>query len=241
MVFSNAVPSRLVPDLEAWLSGGGPGVRLRLADTKSTATVHIVDQRLNVHYAIGLTFSGARAQLSKVKSSANRCHFASLVAGPGQLDARLKLIGQRGDLQDPTARSVAATVVAACNGAGGLRALASAPGRHLPPDMRLETARRKSKAAYEGEVEVPGGGSASMRLKVTVKRVEDGEGSHTEVTGTLPDLDAELAELLEAGGGDGSGGVGQRLCDAGWGARALRAVAAFVEAANAVLLGEGEA
>ncbi|KAG2496064.1 hypothetical protein HYH03_005983 [Edaphochlamys debaryana] len=336
-VFSNAFPSPLVAPLERWLTGEG-GLGFVRVKAEEVATIHIVNERLNIKYTVDVVFdSDGTTRLERMRGALDVLHFAALLAGPRQLDARVKLIGRRGERQmheDPTARSVAAAVVAACNGAGGLRALASAPGRHLPPDMRLETSRRKSKAAYEGILQVPGGGRA-VRLRVTIKRVQEeqpGGGSYTEVAGSIPDLDSELAELLEVGGGgsgsggggsgpstdggsgsggrsnegsgsggggghsgrdsgsdrpsnhsSGSGGgggrtaarddeedqgdeaagpsgddasgrkstgsscevgcksggvIGRWLCDAGWGARAA---AAFVEAANAALLGEGEA
>ncbi|KAG2496063.1 hypothetical protein HYH03_005982 [Edaphochlamys debaryana] len=242
-VFSNAFPSALVDPLERWLTGEG-GLGFKLVETEEMATIHVVDEPLNLKYTVDLLFDNdGTARLERVRDAPAMLHFAVLLAGPRQVDARIKLMGRRAELQDedPTARSVAAAVVAACNGAGGLGALASAPGRHLPPDMRLETARRKSKAAYEGILQVPGGGLA-VRLRVTIKRVQEeqpGGVSYTEVAGLIPGLDLELAELLEAARGGGV--IGRWLCDAGWGARALRAVAAFVEAANAALLGEGEA
>ncbi|KAG2498767.1 hypothetical protein HYH03_003506 [Edaphochlamys debaryana] len=231
-------PRTLLP-----LPGPDGGMGLKAAGTRSAATVHVIDQRLNIHYKVVLGFEGERAVLRRVESSLSRFHFTVLLGGPLQLDLRAKLVGKHADWQDEGAQAVARAVVAACGGTPqGYAAFVAARGRGLlPPDLRLDTARRKTKTAYEGSLAV-GGGRGPVPLRLEVEEVEDEAGVHTEVTGSLPEVDAELAQLLlqaTAGGGGGrgggGGGGGSALCGPEWAAGALQAAAAFADAANAAL------
>jgi hypothetical protein len=50
-VFSNHLPAAAVPRITSWLTGA---LGFSLVDTKTTATLHIINQELNVHYSIAL-------------------------------------------------------------------------------------------------------------------------------------------------------------------------------------------
>ncbi|KAG2501768.1 hypothetical protein HYH03_000268 [Edaphochlamys debaryana] len=245
-VFSNVVPGAHVEPLVAWLTQGLGFTEL---PGKTAATVHVVNERLNVHYAIGLTFNEeGRVALSKVKSAATRCHYMALLGGPRELDLRLKLIAQVEDLRVDHAVQAAEAVVAACN-AGGMAAFMGAAGDgadvDLPPDMRQDV-----------------GSGPPVGLKVSVKTVQQGRQwgrkgggeaapedlpRHVEVTGTLPYMDEQLAALLQAAaGGEGAGsGAGAAVgagaagggspCGPAWAGGVLRAVVAFAEAVNVAL------
>ncbi|KXZ43681.1 hypothetical protein GPECTOR_83g293 [Gonium pectorale] len=51
-VFSNCVPAATVPRVSDWLT---TRMGFVLVDSKASATVHVIDQTLNVHYAVALT------------------------------------------------------------------------------------------------------------------------------------------------------------------------------------------
>ncbi|KAG2498086.1 hypothetical protein HYH03_003844 [Edaphochlamys debaryana] len=249
-VFSNAVPGAQVGPMQRALLG--PRLGFVLTDRKDVATVHVVDQRINRHYAISLTFVEGRAVLSKLKADSCRLHTAALLQGPGRLDARLKLMGVLGGQQAgaeagqaPGGQALAAAVLAAASGPerfapfedrsaeGVLRVL-----RLLPPHTELQSVRRKAKAVYEGRLEV-GCGQPPVRVKVAVKQVEDSASRRWEASGTLPDMDPDLGELREAArGGGGAGGGGGGAGGSDWAARALQAVGAFVQAVSAALEAE---
>ncbi|GFR45158.1 hypothetical protein Agub_g6542, partial [Astrephomene gubernaculifera] len=255
--YSNCVPTSTVPRVVSRLS---QRMGFTLVDTKTTATLHVIDQALNVHYAVGLSLSShgdgpGGVTLRKVKSSSSRCHFAALLGGPEQLDMRIKLIGQR-DLQDSRAQAAADHIVAACNRVGyAVATSSSSSGGYLPANMRLELARRKTKQVYEGEHRTASGNLLRMRLSLLT--VEDKDGRRNEITGTLPDVDQELSRLLgeavpagtsRSGGGSSpasrraaaagttttsSAGGDPLPCGAEWAGDVLSALAEFMAELNA--------
>ncbi|GLI70526.1 hypothetical protein VaNZ11_015441 [Volvox africanus] len=204
-VFSTWVPSSAVPRVTSWLTDS---LGFCLADTKTTATLHVINQELNIHYSIALAMERgdeSTSSLRKVKvgGSGSRFHSVSLLAAPKQLDLRLKLVGQsnhwygqEGNILDSdadadahsTARRVAAAV--RMEGFEGF----TRSKRGLPRNRHLEYARHKTKFVYEGYLPTSGGGG--QRLRVSVTQVQDDKGTHFEISGCLPDADAQLRQLL---------------------------------------------
>ncbi|PNH08454.1 hypothetical protein TSOC_004987 [Tetrabaena socialis] len=241
-VFSNCVPGATIPRITAWLAGRGG---FALVDSKEAATLHVIDRPLNVHYAVALNLEGGAASLRKVKSSATKCHFVGLLGGPSQLDLRLKLIGQRRDMQDSAAQAVADRIVERCNTLGYDAVAGPNSASHLPPGMYLDKARRKSKEVYEGAVNIgcattqaasssgSGGSGRTLRIKLSVNAIQEASGEHHEVTGTVSAWDEELRQLLLAGGGGGRrGGGGDSLAGAGWACGVLAALQTFAADLN---------
>ncbi|KAG2495469.1 hypothetical protein HYH03_006414 [Edaphochlamys debaryana] len=233
--FCNTVPSHRVRALVELLTGPAG---FRKVGEKYSTSAHVVNERLNAKFIIGLDTSAPRVTVTKVSTSPLRAHYTALLGGPSQLDLRLKLHGYGVPTHDSMAQPAAQAVVAACN-AIGIEAFAESAGDvHLPVGMRLATFRRKHKEIYEGAFRV---GNKTVPLKISIKTLRDGKGGpRTEVSGTLPAANADLAELLAAarrrgGGGEeqAEGGAGGERCGTAWWAAVLRAVAAFAEAVNA--------
>ncbi|GIL42192.1 hypothetical protein Vafri_253, partial [Volvox africanus] len=200
-VFSTWVPASAVPRVTSWLTSS---LGFCLADTKTTATLHVINQELNIHYSIALAMERgdeSTSSLRKVKVGGSRFHSVSLLAAPKQLDLRLKLVGrsnhrygQEGNILDADvdAHSTARRVAAAVRMEGFDGFTRSKQG--LPRNRHLEYARRKTKFVYEGYLPTSGGGG--QRLRVSVTQVQDDKGTHFEISGCLPDADAQLRQLL---------------------------------------------
>ncbi|EFJ45832.1 hypothetical protein VOLCADRAFT_93963 [Volvox carteri f. nagariensis] len=151
-VFSNYVPASTVPRVTSWLTDV---LGFSLTDTKTTATLHVIDAELNVQYTVALTLP------YEDEDEEAGCYMVKLQGGRREgLDLRMKLLGQRRELED------------------------RASGRPL-------------------------------RLKLSVVEVEENTGGkHTEITGTVPELDSQLAQLLqEAPEGSGSGSDVDSECE----------------------------
>ncbi|EFJ46176.1 hypothetical protein VOLCADRAFT_93328 [Volvox carteri f. nagariensis] len=200
-VFSNYVPASTVPRVTSWLTDV---LGFSLTDTKTTATLHVINQELNVHYSIALTMEGGMdtaATLRKVKAGGSRFHSVALLAGPEQLDLRLKFVArsamreQQGLSYDVDAHSTARRVAAAVRTEGFDGFIRSKRG--LPRNRHLEYGRRKTKFVYEGFMPPSEGeGGCGQRLRVSVTQVQDDKGMHYEISGRLPDVDAKLNQLL---------------------------------------------
>ncbi|EFJ46177.1 hypothetical protein VOLCADRAFT_105604 [Volvox carteri f. nagariensis] len=198
-VFSNYVPASTVPRVTSWLTDV---LGFSLTDTKTTATLHVINQELNVHYSIALTMEGgddSTASLRKLKVGGSKNPSVTLMSGPQQLDLRLKLITQfrehPGLMYDVDAHSTARRVAAAVRTEGFDGFIRSKRG--LPRNRHLEYGRRKTKFVYEGFMPTSEGeGGCGQRLRVSVTQVQDDKGTHYEISGCLPDVDAKLRRLL---------------------------------------------
>ncbi|EFJ46244.1 hypothetical protein VOLCADRAFT_93329 [Volvox carteri f. nagariensis] len=198
-VFSNYVPASTVPRVTSWLTDV---LGFSLTDTKTTATLHVINQELNVHYSIALTMEGgddSTASLRKLKVGGSKNPSVTLMSGPQQLDLRLKLITQfrehPGLMYDVDAHSTARRVAAAVRTEGFDGFIRSKRG--LPRNRHLEYGRRKTKFVYEGFMPPSEGeGGCGQRLRVSVTQVQDDKGTHYEISGCLPDVDAKLRRLL---------------------------------------------
>ncbi|GIL42189.1 hypothetical protein Vafri_251 [Volvox africanus] len=195
-VFSTWVPASAVPRVTSWLTSS---LGFCLADTKTTATLHVINQELNIHYSIALAMErgdDSTASLRKVKAGGSKTSSVTLMAAPQQLDLRLKLIPQFREHPalacDADAHSTARRVAAAVRMEGFDGFTRSKRG--LPRNRHLEYARRKTKFVYEGYLPTSGGGG--QRLRVSVTQVQDDKGTHFEISGCLPDADAQLRQLL---------------------------------------------
>ncbi|GIL89493.1 hypothetical protein Vretifemale_17251 [Volvox reticuliferus] len=198
-VFSTWVPASAVPRVTSWLTDS---LGFSLADTKTTATLHVINQELNIHYSIALAMERgieSTSSLRKVKVGGARFHSVALLAAPKQLDLRLKMVAQSNDRYqqealacDTDAHSTARRVAAAVRMEGFEGFTRSKRG--LPRNRHLEYARRKTKFVYEGYLPTSGGGG--QRLRVSVTQVQDDKGTHFEISGCLPDADAQLRQLL---------------------------------------------
>ncbi|KXZ43682.1 hypothetical protein GPECTOR_83g294 [Gonium pectorale] len=134
--------------------------------------------------------------------------------------------------QDGTSRSVADAVVSGCNAVGYDSFAASGGRSHLPRSMVVDVSRKKRKQVYEGEIQASS--SYRLRLKLSVVNLEDKDGRRTEITGTMPDIDRTVAEVLSSRGGDSDGG--DRGSDGGWASDCLTALSEFLDELNTVLL-----
>ncbi|GLI70523.1 hypothetical protein VaNZ11_015418, partial [Volvox africanus] len=195
-VFSTWVPSSAVPRVTSWLTDS---LGFCLADTKTTATLHVINQELNIHYSIALAMErgdDSTASLRKVKAGGSKNPSVTLMAAPQQLDLRLKLISQFREHPalacDADAHSTARRVAAAVRMEGFEGFTRSKRG--LPRNRHLEYARHKTKFVYEGYLPTSGGGG--QRLRVSVTQVQDDKGTHFEISGGLPKVDATLRQLL---------------------------------------------
>ncbi|GIL89488.1 hypothetical protein Vretifemale_17249 [Volvox reticuliferus] len=195
-VFSTWVPASAVPRVTSWLTDS---LGFSLADTKTTATLHVINQELNIHYSIALAMErgdDSTASLRKIKAGGSKNPSVTLMAAPQQLDLRLKLIPQFREHPalacDTDAHSTARRVAAAVRMEGFEGFTRSKRG--LPRNRHLEYARRKTKFVYEGYLPTSGGGG--QRLRVSVTQVQDDKGTHFEISGCLPDADAQLRQLL---------------------------------------------
>ncbi|GLI70549.1 hypothetical protein VaNZ11_015468 [Volvox africanus] len=280
MVFSNFVPSSAVPRITSWLTGF---LGFSLVNIKTTATLHVIDDALNVKYAVALTLNetGNRSRLvilRKVKSASTKCHTVVLLSGPEGLDLRIKLLGQRRELQDPKATAVAAQIVQICNSMGYSAATghgrggAAAKGL-LPPHTTLDTSRKKTKRVYMGTYyphnnntgiashartcshackrrgKLPNLPSLMKLSVVTLEDTATGE-THTEITGTIPELNFWLEQLMlrDPGGGNcaadsnsssgnGSGGDGDSVSgDDVWCVGPVEGLGKFLAALNSGIL-----
>ncbi|GLC72142.1 hypothetical protein PLESTF_001211600 [Pleodorina starrii] len=205
-VFSNYVPASAVPRVTSWLTGV---LGFCLVASKTSATLHVINQELNVHYGIALAMGAAgddsSASLRKVKVGGGKSHSVALLAAPHQMDLRLRLITQfrehPGVACDADAHSTARRVAAAVRTEGFEGFLRSKRG--LPRNRHLEYGRRKTKLVYEGRFPAPslqqqqgGGCCGGQLLRVTVTHVQDDQGSHWEISGCLPEVDAALRQTL---------------------------------------------
>ncbi|GIL42186.1 hypothetical protein Vafri_253 [Volvox africanus] len=211
-VFSTWVPASAVPRVTSWLTSS---LGFCLADTKTTATLHVINQELNIHkttatlhvinqelnihYSIALAMErgdDSTASLRKVKAGGSKTSSVTLMAAPQQLDLRLKLIPQFREHPalacDADAHSTARRVAAAVRMEGFDGFTRSKRG--LPRNRHLEYARRKTKFVYEGYLPISGGGG--QRLRVSVTQVQDDKGMHFEISGCLPEVDFTLRQLL---------------------------------------------
>ncbi|GIL42187.1 hypothetical protein Vafri_253 [Volvox africanus] len=195
-VFSTWVPASAVPRVTSWLTSA---LGFCLADTKTTATLHVINQELNIHYSIALAMErgdDSTASLRKVKAGGSKTSSVTLMAAPQQLDLRLKLIPQFREHPalacDADAHSTARRVAAAVRMEGFDGFTRSKRG--LPRNRHLEYARRKTKFVYEGYLPISGGGG--QRLRVSVTQVQDDKGMHFEISGCLPEVDFTLRQLL---------------------------------------------
>ncbi|GLI70524.1 hypothetical protein VaNZ11_015439, partial [Volvox africanus] len=157
-VFSTWVPSSAVPRVTSWLTDS---LGFCLADTKTTATLHVINQELNIHYSIALAMErgdDSTASLRKVKAGGSKNPSVTLMAAPQQLDLRLKLISQFREHPalacDADAHSTARRVAAAVRMEGFEGFTRSKRG--LPRNRHLEYARHKTKFVYEGYLPVRG-------------------------------------------------------------------------------------
>ncbi|GIL96044.1 hypothetical protein Vretimale_1936, partial [Volvox reticuliferus] len=196
-VFSTWVPASAVPRVTSWLTDS---LGFSLADTKTTATLHVINQELNIHYSIALAMErgdDSTASLRKIKAGGSKNPSVTLMAAPQQLDLRLKLIPQFREHPalacDTDAHSTARRVAAAVRMEGFEGFTRSKRG--LPRNRHLEYARRKTKFVYEGYLPTSGGGG--QRLRVSVTQVQDDKGTHFEISGCLPEVDATLRQLLK--------------------------------------------
>ncbi|GLC52003.1 hypothetical protein PLESTB_000571900 [Pleodorina starrii] len=210
-VFSNYVPASAVPRVTSWLTGV---LGFCLVASKTSATLHVINQELNVHYGIALAMGAAghdsSASLRKVKVGGGKSHSVALLAAPHQMDLRLRLVAQSQSAQreqpglsySADARSTARRVAAAVCTEGFEGFLRSKRG--LPRNRHLEYGRRKTKLVYEGRFPPPssqqqqqgGGCCGGQLLRVSVTQVQDNQGSHWEISGCLPEVDAVLRQTL---------------------------------------------
>ncbi|GLC35371.1 hypothetical protein PLESTM_000312800 [Pleodorina starrii] len=161
-VFSNYVPASAVPRVTSWLTGV---LGFCLVASKTSATLHVINQELNVHYGIALAMGAAghdsSASLRKVKVGGGKSHSVALLAAPHQMDLRLRLVAQSQSAQreqpglsySADARSTARRVAAAVCTEGFEGFLRSKRG--LPRNRHLEYGRRKTKLVYEGRFPPP--------------------------------------------------------------------------------------
>ncbi|GLC37732.1 hypothetical protein PLESTB_001471500 [Pleodorina starrii] len=182
-----------------------------------------------------------------------------LQGGSQQLDMRIKLLGQRRDLQDARAESVAEQIVRQCNRLGydaatGRGRGGGAAAGLLLKGVSLDVARKKTKRVFEGGFRVAATGR-TLRLKLSVVEVEehDSGDTHTEITGSVPELDAALAQLLQqkVAPGGGGGGRGSKAsgdddgdggwCGSGWAAEALQGLEELLRGLNSALESKTEA
>ncbi|KXZ43684.1 hypothetical protein GPECTOR_83g296 [Gonium pectorale] len=239
-VYSNCVPAATVPRVTDWLT---TRMGFRLVNSKASATVHVIDQTLNVHYKVSLALpeegSPNAVQLRKMSGLPTVCHTVALLSRPDGLDLRLELIGQRREPEDCVARSLARAVVSACNAVGYDSFAASGGRSHLPRDMALDLVRKKRKQVYEGEFQASSG--CRLRLQFAVVNLEDKDGgASTEITGSMPELDLQAAKALSSRGGGAVTGPGGARDSGRWSADALAALKEFLSTLNTASLGAGE-
>ncbi|GLC52002.1 hypothetical protein PLESTB_000571800 [Pleodorina starrii] len=209
-VFSNYVPASAVPRVTSWLTGV---LGFCLVASKTSATLHVINQELNVHYGIALAMGAAgddsSASLRKVKVGGGKSHSVALLAAPHQMDLRLRLITQFREhpclSYSADAHSTARRMAAAVRTEGFEGFLRSKRG--LPRNRHLEYGRRKTKLVYEGRFPAPspslhhhhhqgGGCCGGQLLRVTVTHVQDDQGSHWEISGCLPEVNAALSRTV---------------------------------------------
>ncbi|GFR44957.1 hypothetical protein Agub_g6266, partial [Astrephomene gubernaculifera] len=156
-------------------SGGGSGMGFVRLDSATSAMLHVINQELNVHYAIVLQLGeggDTDVRLERLESSTSKFHFVSLLAG-GPLDLRVKMMGQHPDLQDATAREVADHIVRRCR-EDGFTAFLADPSSYLPTGRHLycDTVRKRCRTFYTGVIQAPGG-SSSHPVEVVVQRIQE--------------------------------------------------------------------